>query len=107
MTGKPALRANKRANTALRASVQAYVWVWVWALRALCMGLYVHQGGLLRKPPLKCARVSRPPLALPLVMLTQHEYVAAGWTVGPVRLSLRIGWLLSQPAATYVRVCVV
>ena len=34
-------------------------------------------GGLLRKPPLKCALMSPAQLAYPLDMLTQHGYVAA------------------------------
>ena len=46
--------------------------------------MYVHTnlphvrmpGGLLRKPPLKCARTCPAWLAYPLGMLTQHGYVA-------------------------------
>ena len=49
---------------------------------------YTHQGCLLRKPPLKCARSCPTWLAYPLGMLTQHEYVAPPWTYGPVQASV-------------------
>ena len=54
-------------------------------------------GGLLRKPPLKCARTCPAWLAYPLGMLTQHGYVAPHWNYVSARPSVRV-----ERSSTYV-----